>query len=120
MEKIKLANGTELEIMNGATIGAVTMPYETFGDVVSLTEQMTEENLSEYSILNDAGLTCTTQHDKYVSAIHIIPADKTVTFTLSDVDMVAKRLDALEQTQEIQDEAIVELAEMAVVEEEGE
>lgn len=113
MEKIKLSNGTELEILNGATIGAVSMPYTELSDVVALTEQMTEENLSEYSILNESGLTCTIQKNKYVSEIRINPTDKAVTFVLADVDMVAKRLEALEQTQEIQDSAIVELAEMA-------
>ena len=83
MEKLKLANGTELEILNGATIGAVTMPYETLEDVLALDEQMTEENLSEYSILNDAGLTCTTQKNKYVSSITINKAESTVTFKLA-------------------------------------
>ena len=120
MEKIRLSNGTELDILNGATTGSVQMQYETFADIETLATQLTEENLSEYSILNDAGLVCTTQENKYVSLIQINPIAKMVTFVLSDVDMVAKRLaalesaqSALEQSQELQDGAIMELAELA-------
>lgn len=112
MEKIKLANGTELEILGGATSNSVSVNYEQLADLDTYVNNLTEDNLEEYSILNESGEVCTTLTNKYLSSISVNPTDKVATFHLADVDMMAKRLAALEATQEIQDEAIVELAEM--------
>lgn len=112
MEKIKLADGTELEILGGATSNNVSVQYEQLADLDSYVNAFTDENLEVFSILNEGGEACTTMTNKYLSNININPTDKVATFHLADVDMIAKRLAELEATQEIQDEAIVELAEM--------
>ena len=112
MEKIKLKDGTELEILGGATSNSVSVQYEQLADLDSCVNALTEENLEEFSILSESGEVCTTMTNKYLSNISINPEDKVATFYLANVDMIAKRLAALEATQEIQDEAIVELAEM--------
>lgn len=113
MEKIKLKDGTEIEILGGATSNSVSVQYEQLADLDSCVNVLTEDNLEEFSILNESGEVCTTLTNKYLSSISINPTDKVATFYLANVDMIAKRLAALEATQEIQDEAIVELAELA-------
>ena len=113
MEKIKLADGTEIEILGGATSNSVSVQYEQLADLDSYVDAFTEDNLEEFSILNESGEVCTTLTNKYLSSISINPTDKVALFHLADVDMIAKRLAILEATQEIQDEAIVELAEIA-------
>ena len=118
MEKIKLKDGTELEICNGATENILTMQLTEENTLEKLVALMTEENLSEYKILTESGVECTTIKDKYVKTYTVNTEENTVRFHLADVDLIAKRVAELEATQEMQDEAITELAAMAVESEE--
>lgn len=117
MEKIKLKDGTEIEIMNGATENCITVNCSTLEEVGVIADQLTDENLEKYKILNSAGLECATIENKHLESITIYPDKGQTQFNLADVDMVAKRLEALESGQELQDEAITELAAMAAGEE---
>lgn len=118
MEKVVLKDGTELSIQNGATENSLTMPITEENNLEKLISVMTEENLAEYKILNESGEECTTIFDKYVKTYTVNTEENTVRFDLANVDAVSKRLTNLETTQELQDEAITELAEM-VAEQEG-
>ena len=118
MEKVVLKDGTELEICNGATENTLTMELTEENTVETLVSIMTEENLSEYKILTESGIECTTIKDKYVKSYTVNTEENTVRFHLADVDTVSKRLAELEATQEMQDEAIMELATMAAESEE--
>ena len=113
MEKIKLSNGTEIEILSGATVNSFSVEYVTLEDVEKVIGQLTEENLVEIRVLNEKGAVCTIQHNKDLSEVHLDVKGKIATFTLSNVDMIAKRLAELEVTQELQDGAIMELAELS-------
>lgn len=113
MEKVVLKNGEEIEIVNGATENCITVEASTQEEITEIVCKLTEENLEEYKILNSAGLECATIENKYVESYTVYPAKGQVQFNLADVDMVAKRLAELEATQEMQDVAISELAEMA-------
>lgn len=117
MEKVVLKDGTELQISNGATQNCITVECSTLEEVEVITEKLTEENLEEYKILNSSGLECCTIQNKHLESFTVYPNTGQVQFHLKDVDMVAKRLDALETTQEVQDMAITELAYMAAGEE---
>lgn len=112
MEKIKLQDGTELAILGGATSSSVAVMFEEMADLEIYRNSMTEDNLSKVEVLNSSGLVCATLSNKYLSQIKINTKSNVATFVLADVDMIEKRLEALEQTQELQDSAIVELAEM--------
>lgn len=118
MEKVVLKDGTGLEIQNGATENTLTMQLTEENTLEKLVATMTEENLSEYKILAESGVECTTIKDKYVKSYTVNTEENTVKFDLADVDTVAKRLAELEATQEMQDEAITELAAMAAESEE--
>lgn len=113
MEKVVLKDGTELEIQSGATENTLTMQLTEENTLDKLVATMTEENLSEYKILTASGVECTTITDKYVKSYTVNTEENTVKFNLADVDIIAKRLAELEATQEMQDEAITELALMA-------
>lgn len=113
MEKVVLKNGEEFEIINGATENCITVEYGTLEEVGAIADQLTDENMEEYKILNSAGLECATIENKHLESIIIYPDRGQAQFNLVDVDMVAKRLEALETGQEMQDEAITELAAMA-------
>lgn len=117
MEKIKLKDETEIEIMNGATENCITVKSSTLEEVGVIADQLTDENLEQYKILNSAGLECATIENKHLESITIYPDKGQTQFNLADVDMVAKRLETLEIGQETQDEAITELAAMAAGEE---
>lgn len=113
MEKLVLKDGTELEILNGATENTLTMQLTEENTSEKLTAAMTEENLEEYKILTASGVECTTIKDKYVKTYTVNTEENTIRFNLADVDTVSKRLTELEAGQELQDEAIMELATMA-------
>lgn len=113
MEKIKLKDGTEISIVNGATQNCITAKCSNLKEVEEVADKLTDENLEEYKILNSVGLECSTLENKHLNSITIYPDKGQAQFHLVDVDMVAKRLEALETGQEMQDEAITELASMA-------
>lgn len=110
MEKVVLKDETEIEIINGAVENCITVNYSTLEDVGAIANQFTDENLKEYKILNSSGLECCTLENKHLNSFTVCPDKGQVQFHLTDVDMVVKRLEALEATQETQDEAITELA----------
>lgn len=113
MEKVVLKNGEEIEIINGATENCITVNCSTLEEMKNIAGTLTDENLESYKILNSEGLECCTIENKHLESIIIYPDKGQVQFNLADVNMVAKRLEALETGQEMQDEAITELAAMA-------
>lgn len=113
MEKIILKDGTEIEISNGATENIIVVEAAEHAEVAEIVEKLTEENLEKYTLLNSDGEECATFENKCLDCYVVYLGKGQVQLHLADVDMVAKRLAALEKTQEMQDEAITELAEMA-------
>ena len=120
-KKIVLKDGTVLEIENGASVNLIQVPIQSLDDFKGLFEKFTEDNLEKYSILNAAGLACATLENKYLeeAGVRQRENDYIVSLRLADVDMVEKRLAAIEAEQEatktgqaIQDGAIADLGEI--------
>lgn len=120
-EKIVLKDGTTLEIENGASENLVQIPIQRLDDFKGFFEKFTEDNLEKYCIQNAAGLTCATLENKYLeeASVRQRENDFLVSLRLADVDMVEKRLAAIEAEQEatkagqaIQDGAIADLGEI--------
>lgn len=115
MERIKLNDGTILNIEGGSTENSVSVVVDTLDTLNTYVEAFTEENLTRFEILNDADLVTAVITDKYLASFTGTPVRETENYTLmfnfGNVDTVSARLDALEEEQEIQDEAIQELAE---------
>lgn len=117
-EKIVLADGTAIEIENGAVQNCVQVVIPNLDGFKELHGKFTETNLENYKIQNADGLTCATLENKYLknAIVEQIEDGFLISFNLEDVDMVEKRLDALEAGQsemkvgqELQDGAIADL-----------
>lgn len=118
MEKDRLIfkNGEAVPIESGASLGSIQVFSESKEDMLSAWNQFAEENLSEVQIENKSGLTIGSYHDLVLtSETSSVRPDGSVltTYSLREKTAEERRLDALEQGQEVQDNAITELAEMA-------
>ena len=120
-EKIVLKDGTVVEIENGAGVNLIRVSIQSLDDFKGLFENFTEDNLEKYTVQNADGLTCTTLENKYLeeAGVKRRADDFLVSLHLADVDMVEKRLNAIEAEQEatktgqaIQDGAIADLGEI--------
>ena len=112
MDKLILKDGTEISILAGAALSEVKVRSENKVGMLAIWEKMTKDNLSEVLIKNDAGLTVGAYVDlvleKETSEEQEDGAIIT-TFCFREKTSVEKRLEALEESQQIQDEAIVDL-----------
>lgn len=117
MEKVVLKDGTEIKICDGAAENCIAVPFTEETEVAGIVGNFTLENLKEFKIYNASGVLCTTITNKKLKSYTTNLEEKTVTLNLEDVSELEKRLENLETTQELQDEAITELASMAAVEE---
>ena len=114
MEKVVLKDGTDLEIYDGASENCIAVPFTEETEVAGIVENFTLENLAEFSIYNASNVLCTTITNKKLKTYTTNLEEKTVTLNLEDVSELENRVVELEKTQEMQDEAITELANMAV------
>lgn len=120
-EKIVLADGTEIEIENGAVENCVQVVIPDLDGLKALYEKFTEENLEMYQVQNADGLTCANHSNKYLKSALVEQKEEgfLISFNLADVDMLEKRVAAIEAQQadiksgqELQDGAIAELGEV--------
>ena len=117
MEKVVLEDGTEIEICNGAAENCITVPFTEETEVSEIAGKFTQKNLKEFKLLNASGALCTTITNKKLKTYTVNMEEKTVTLSLEDVSELENRVAELETTQELQDEAITELASMAAEQE---
>ncbi len=112
-EKIVLKDGTEITIENGAVENCVQVVLPDLDGFKELYAKFTESNLESYKILNADGLTCATLENKYLknTVVEQVKDGFLISFNLADINMVDKRLTALESGQELQDGAIQDLGE---------
>ena len=114
MEKLVLKDKTEIAINGGTTENQFSQTVENLADAQTVIDALTEDNLETFELQTENGSTLATIENKYFSnAVVTVTEDGyNVTFNLGNVDLVAKRLAQLEATQDEQDVALVELAEM--------
>lgn len=110
-EKIVLKDGTEIEIENGAIENCVQVMLPDLDNFKNLYVKFDESNLESYKILNAAGLTCATYENKYMKNALVERKEDgfLVSINLADVNMLEKRVIALEAGQDVQDGAIDDL-----------
>lgn len=118
MEKIILKDGTEIKIMDGTAENCITIPFTEETEAAEIVGNFTQENLREFKVCNASGMLCITITNKKVKSYTTNLEEKTVTLNLEDVSELENRVAELETTQELQDAAIAELAEMAAEQEE--
>ena len=122
MEKIKLNNGLELELQDGSTNDCIAIVTNDLTIIDRYVKALTKENLVKSEIFNEDGELILSMINKYLlrfDGTHVDNSDGNyiVCFRLNDVYTLEERIAmleaenaALKESQEIQDEAIVELA----------
>lgn len=111
-DKLILNDQTEIEIESASSLSDIRVISETKYDMISTWDAMTEENLKSVQIQNEDGLVLANYADLVLeSETSISQKDGTIltSFHLREKTDVEKRLDALEEGQEVQDGAIMDL-----------
>lgn len=97
MTKIRLKDKTEFNISPISSVNQITI-FKGELTIDEIKGKMTEDNLSEYEILSDAGNVTGVYKDKEVVSLNIFESnDDSIIFNLKDVDMVQKRIRLLEE-----------------------
>lgn len=110
-DKIILSNGYEIEIESGASLSDIRVVSDTKYDMLTTWDMLTPENLSYVRVVNGDGMTVGNYSDLVL--VSETSAEKygkiETSFNLREKTDMEKRLDALENGQEVQDGAISDL-----------
>ena len=113
MDYIKLTDGTQVTIEDGASLDRIIHISATEADATAVCAAVTAENIAHveffnedaeqpYGVYDDLALnTPPTRHDENGAVV--------VTISLREKTDIEKRLDALEESQQIQDGAIEDI-----------
>ena len=114
MDKIILANKTEFEIVNGASLGNIQIQSKNFDGIKTITDAFAENNLAEVTFKHNdevSGKYTDLKCDGFTYAPNTDEADTyTVTVRLRTKTEVEKAIDELNAGHEANAEAIQELA----------
>lgn len=110
-DKIILSNGTEIRIESGASLSDVRIISDTKYDVLTTWDMLTPENLSSVRVVNGDGLTVGTYSDLILVSETSVEKEGRIetSFNLREKTEMEKRLDWIENRQEVQDGAITDL-----------
>lgn len=110
-DKIILSNGTEIRIESGASLSDVRIISGTKYDMLTTWDMMTPENLSSVRVVNGDGLTVGNYSDLVLVSETSSEKDGKIetSFNLREKTEMEKRLDWIENRQEVQDGAITDL-----------
>ena len=116
-DNLILSNETIIELEAGASLNTLTTICADKAAMVATWDSLTPANLASVSVQNGDGLTVGNYTDLVLMTPNLAAtelADGTIkmTFGLREKTEMEKRMDALEEGQEVQDGAIVELAGM--------
>lgn len=125
--KLILNNQSQINIESGSSLSDIKVISETKSDMISTWDMMTEENLKSVQIQNVDGVTIANYKNLVLdSETSTIQKDGTIltSFHLrekTEVELLRERVEQLENSQEVQDGAIIDLGEAisGLTEEEG-
>ncbi|MBS5365587.1 MAG: hypothetical protein ACLTAS_11960 [Butyribacter sp.] len=112
--KIKLEDNTELTVTESCTATTITAEFDTAVEIEDNRQKLTDKNLSEFKFVNDNGniignyenytfdnVTYTEKDNKFIAVYHL--------HKYSDIEV---RLNAIEEGQATQNDAIAEMSEV--------
>lgn len=110
-DKIILSNGYEIEIEFGASLSDIRVVSDTKYDMLATWDMLTPENLSSVRVVNGDGITVGNYNDLILVSETSTEKDGKIEtrFNMREKTDTEKRLDALENGQEVQDGAISDL-----------
>lgn len=107
-----LKNGEVISLEPGSRLGALCVVSADRKEMVNIWELFTEQNLKKVEIKNGEGVVIGNYTDIIlVSETSVVSSNGTVstTFSLREKTEMEKRIDALEEEQEVQNDAIDDL-----------
>ena len=114
MEKIILKDKKEILVEGGTTTNTFTTIVAGTEGVKLLLDSLTEDNLSNVEMQNEAGLVCAVWENRVLDSVNTVKIDKTdnwkTTVTLTNKDPLLVRVEALEEGQATQNDAIAEMS----------
>ena len=113
-DKLRLKNGFEIELEACASLSDIRVISGTKYDMVSVWEMLTEENISIVRVVNGDGITVGNYSGLVLVSETSTEKDGKIEtrFNMREKTETEKRLDALENGQEVQDGAIMDLGEV--------
>ncbi len=111
-DTLTLKDGTIIEMESGASLSDIKVISDNKVAMVELWDKLTEDNLAKVTVKNSDGVVVGRYSDLIlVSETSTIQGDGTVitSFNLREKTDTEKRLDAMESSQQTQDEAIGDL-----------
>lgn len=113
MDYIKLTDGTQVTIEDGASLDHITHISDTEADAVAVCKAITPANLDRVEFYNEDAEQPYGVYDNLIlnapSTRHDENGAVVVTISLREKTDIEKRVDALEEGQEIQDGAIEDI-----------
>lgn len=111
-DKLILNNQTQIELEAGASLSNMMVLSETKYDMVSVWDMLTPENLKSVQIQNGDGVTVANYANLVLDSETSNEQEDGMiltSFHLREKTDIEKRLDTLEENQEVQDGAIMDL-----------
>ena len=111
-DTLTLRDGKVIEMESGASLSDIKILSDSMEDMVVVCNSMTADNLANVTVKNSDGVVVGRYSDLvFVSETSVIQEDGTVltSFNLREKTDMEKRLDAMESSQQTQDEAIGDL-----------
>lgn len=114
MDKIILKDTTNTEIEESSGTGSFVKTFSSFAELEAMISKLSPENLEAYQVQNQDGMTIANPTNK--ECLHV-GVDLTwdagaitrikATFSITDVDMMAKAIKELQEGQAVQNEEIL-------------
>ena len=113
MNKIILKDKTTYTIEEGATLSSISIKASTFDGMKGITDSFTKENLSEVTFTTNDNYSGNYTNLEATEFRFIKNDDGTylLTISLKERDKLEMRLEALEESQNTQNDAIAEMSE---------
>lgn len=113
MNKIILKDKTTYTIEEGAALSSISIKASTFEDMKTITDNFTRENLSEVTFTTNDNYSGNYTNLEATEFKFVKNDDGTylLTISLKERDKLEMRLEALEESQSTQNDAIAEMSE---------
>lgn len=114
MYTLELKDKTKINVHDEPHENSFTVDVKDAAELEKLKAKLTKENLEEFRFVEAEGMYSVVSNKRRTNIYSVAEKENglTVTFYLEDVPVLEQRVSSLETGQEIQDTAIIELAEM--------
>lgn len=111
---LELKDGNKFNVHDAPHENSFTVDVVNTAALIELKTKLTKENLQEFKFIEAEGMYSVVSNKCLANTYHVTEKEECleVTFNLRDVSIMEQQLSDIMQGQELQDTAIIELAEM--------